>query len=146
MFALGAAHATDGSSDHFMEVGKGIANVCHESYQRTGQLVSLPRATDIVSLLGPSCIPRISTTFRKIIILQILMLSVLHINYITAYNMATCLRTFGILETELISCKLSTSDTTLPPELLEITCIFRNLTLHRFIMQTICEVTRIVEF
>jgi mannosyl-oligosaccharide alpha-1,2-mannosidase len=35
MFALGATHATNGQSDHYMELARGVANVCHESYQRT---------------------------------------------------------------------------------------------------------------
>ena len=36
MFALGASHATNGKSDHYMDLGRGVAEVCHESYQRTG--------------------------------------------------------------------------------------------------------------
>ena len=51
MFALGAAHATNGRSEHFMEVGKGIANTCHESYQRTGMSVCL----SVCRCLGDIC-------------------------------------------------------------------------------------------
>ena len=36
MFALGSSHATNGQSEHHMELARGVANVCHESYQRTG--------------------------------------------------------------------------------------------------------------
>ena len=41
MFALGAVHATNGQTDHYMDLARGVANVCHESYQGTGTGVQL---------------------------------------------------------------------------------------------------------
>jgi mannosyl-oligosaccharide alpha-1,2-mannosidase len=35
MFALGATHATNGRSEHHMDIARGVADMCHESYQRT---------------------------------------------------------------------------------------------------------------
>ena len=39
MFALASVHATNGKSQHYMDVAKNITRTCHESYIQTGQLV-----------------------------------------------------------------------------------------------------------
>jgi len=34
MLALGAQHATNGQTEHYMDLGKEVAKTCHETYQR----------------------------------------------------------------------------------------------------------------
>ncbi len=38
LFALASHHAINGQSEHYMDIAKGLANVCHESYQRSGEI------------------------------------------------------------------------------------------------------------
>lgn len=52
MFALGAQHATNGQSEHYMDVAKGLAETCHMSYQSTGRYMKVPlcsRVSNVVS-------------------------------------------------------------------------------------------------
>ena len=41
MFALGGVHATNGQTEHYINIGKDITSTCHMSYARTGKERSL---------------------------------------------------------------------------------------------------------
>ena len=37
MFALGGVHATNGQTQHYLDLAAELAKTCHESYQNTGK-------------------------------------------------------------------------------------------------------------
>ena len=64
MFALGAQHAINGQSEHYMDVAKALADTCHNSYQRTGVCVH------VSTVHHSKCICTLCALLERIIILN----------------------------------------------------------------------------